>query len=307
MKPYIPDNRSSLRGMAIVALTAILGGLAIGGLLFLVSRFIYLIILFPVIAGALGGAILERAIKAGKMRIPIFAIICGLLMGIICYTSYNYYDYLKSRQDARVEIVDELSNPAYDIDPQDNKEEIADEIIDDGLMRKTGKPGFLGFLIINLQRGMTLKSTRSTSGGFTLTPLMTLIVWIAEMMIIGIAAAVFAKKQTEQPFCQTHNRWYNPTSHLGGFSLDGSNTTAIHQIRNGVFEQVGQLLVDNAPIPSTEIYAAKCPDCADSYDSLPWIEVSNTYLYRGKVQRKNVMQGLISQAQFLTLSRGKQA
>ena len=93
MKTYTPSNKICPQGLKWLILTTIIGGATIGGLTFLISQLIYLIIIFPVIMGILGGGLNALAIDKGKVRNPLVATGFGLLMGLSIYGSMNLGNY----------------------------------------------------------------------------------------------------------------------------------------------------------------------------------------------------------------------
>ncbi len=52
-------------------------------------------------AGGLGGAALQRAIRMGKMRHQVSAAACGVVMGLVIFGSNFGFAYLEFRNAAR--------------------------------------------------------------------------------------------------------------------------------------------------------------------------------------------------------------
>jgi hypothetical protein len=93
VKRYRPSGRIPFGGLIGLILATIIGSLVIGGLVFAVSHLIYLIVLFPIIMGALGGGLLSLVVKSAKVRSPIIAGLLGLVLGVGIIGVYRFAEY----------------------------------------------------------------------------------------------------------------------------------------------------------------------------------------------------------------------
>ena len=81
MRPYRPSNKAPLLGIMVLVIYTLVGAITLGAIVFGVSQIIYLIALFPLIIGAIGGAIVAAAVKRGKVRNSAVAILFAVLSG----------------------------------------------------------------------------------------------------------------------------------------------------------------------------------------------------------------------------------
>lgn len=203
--PVIVEERSKLPflGTLLLLVTAIAGGLAVGGLLYLSSLVVYIVLASVGLAGGLCAVLLMGVIKVGKVRDGVVVGFLGLMMGLLAYGTFRYMEYLAFRQDVRQMIYQE--EPAAD--PQ-----LVEAYIDDVLVQETGRPGLIGFWIYEAQQGLslTLRSRYSSPDRgipISLSPQLTVVYWIVEILITGGVAAVLAADAAGKPFCEETNRW----------------------------------------------------------------------------------------------------
>ena len=82
--PYKASGRYESSGVPLLIVAGIVSAILVGLLYFFVSQFINLILIFPLIAGALVGFGITFAVRAGKIRNPklvgTVAVLAGLLM-----------------------------------------------------------------------------------------------------------------------------------------------------------------------------------------------------------------------------------
>ena len=93
MRNYQPSNIAPSQGVAILAASSLVSGVAIGGATAFIGKFIYFIVLFPLAMGFATGSVLGFAVKKGKIRSPIAALGLGLLGGLVTYGSLMSVSY----------------------------------------------------------------------------------------------------------------------------------------------------------------------------------------------------------------------
>lgn len=203
--PVIVEERSKLPflGTILLLLTALAGGVAAGGLLYFSSLYAYVVIGSVGLAGGLCGLLMIGVIKVGKVRDGVVVAFLGLMMGLLAYSTFRYLEYLAFRQDVRQMIYQE--EPSADA-------QLVEAYIDDVLVQETGRPGLIGFWIYEAQQGLslTMRSRYSSSNSgipISLSPQLTVIYWIVEILITGGVAAVLAADAAGKPFCEETNRW----------------------------------------------------------------------------------------------------
>src|SRR3954464_1372887 len=95
MQKYRASNQMSFGGFILLLILAIISAAALGGVLFAVDNYLhfYLILIFPMFAGAIAGGLLARGVYTSKVRSPFVAGIIGLLCGVLMYGVYHFASY----------------------------------------------------------------------------------------------------------------------------------------------------------------------------------------------------------------------
>ncbi len=292
MKPYHPSGHIPFGGLVGVLLATMIGSLVIGGLVFAVSHLIYLVILFPFMMGALGGAILTLAVKRGKVRSPIFAGLFGLVIGVGIVGVNRFAEYeIDFHNQARDAILDEAGG---DI-PQDQVDEFIDAVLED----ETGSPGFIGYLKYSAQQGTTL--SRSTgSSELTLDETGTWVYWGIELLIVMGLSAGMAFKTARQPFNEEADDWY-PTGEWIG-SVDWKQRKEFYRLlkEGDTLSAFKMVTGTKLSAPRVDIQIQRIPVAPQSNMVL---NVKETRLNRKREVTADKMKGLLSPTEFSTLSR----
>jgi hypothetical protein len=295
MQPYQPANKAPLPGLLLLTLTALVGGVAIGGIVSFVSRLIYLIILFPIGMGFAGGAAVMVMVKRGKVRFPLVAAAFGALTALLLYGSLHYFDYLAFRSEAQTYLADQLRPDYGEIEPARLQ-----ELVDAVLVGEVGQPGFVGYILLEAREGVSIGEVgRDTS--VNLGPFFTWVYWLVELGIITFLAVTLPWKAASQPFCETHDRWYSLPRHLGSVGPAQSGNL-ITLLRSGNFTQAGESLQPSLPLPCVQVHIESCPDCATSDSRLRVEAVALDR--RGRRQTRQILKGMLSPFQRADLMRG---
>lgn len=289
MQPYQPGNQVPFTGMLLLGAAAILGGAAIGAAVHFAGKLIYLIILFPLLMGALAGFFLAQAVKLGKVRNPAIAILFAVLAAVMVYGSYWAAEYIGFRTDVRNYINEEYG-------PQDQAD--IDAFIDERLVEETSLPGFAGFFRLTAMEGVTLSRVGSSSGdGLNLGEIGSYIYYLIELMIILFAALGPARRAAMQPFCETCEVWYGREQFIGSFSLDQTDEVKA-LLENGQFTDLGGR-IGPLRLPGLSLFARVCETCrvAGTHLALKRITVNS----KGQKEIKVLKEGMISSSQLAAL------
>jgi hypothetical protein len=291
MKLYQPSNKVPGSGYTWLVLTALIGGLAIGGATFAVSRLIYLIVLFPLAMGFGGGFLQAYAVKMGRVRNPAIATGFGLLTGLAIYGTLNFGNYLAARQETAEEIKKSLSQSDL---------ATIDRIIDDNILNGQG---FWGFMKIRAQEGVSIGRVSSSSGSkVKLQNEWAWGYWVIELAAISGIAAFMAFAAANEPFCEESNEWYLPKTLIGSVSLSESGNF-LTLIQNDNFVKAGALIdpQNQSPVPNLAIHLQRSP--GSNINDL-MLEASRTSLdNKGNVSFKVAIQGMISPSQYAQLEQ----
>ncbi|MBZ0288170.1 MAG: hypothetical protein K8I30_11195 [Anaerolineae bacterium] len=246
--------RLPIAGLLLLIIGTLIGGVGVGLLLFLTSKFVYLIFASIILTGALAGAVLIAAVQVGKVRSGAAAIFFGIITGALLYGTYRYVEYLDVRQLFRDEI--------YAEDPKAASEDV-EALIDEFLESETGSSGFVGLVRLDAKEGMTISRVSSSSDmGTPLSTELTVGYWVLEILIaLGIPAGM-ALGATNRQFCEDTNRWfiYRRLGQVKQESMDAFMSA----IQQGDFRLAGSLLVEKGrtPMPYLMVEAGRCSDQA---------------------------------------------
>lgn len=238
MKRYRASNRVPFGGLLLLLIGAVFTAALLGGLLFAVSHLIYLIVLFPLIAGFIGGAIMAAIVRAGKVRSPVIAGFFGLLAGVGIIGIYNFAQYyIDFRNEARSAIVEDSGD---DITQQE-----IDEIIDFVLEDEVGDTGFIGYLKFSAREGTTISRG---SSDLTLDETATWIYWGAELVVVALIVAGLAFSAARQPFNEEAGEWY-PEARIMGSVPWNNRKDFLKMLKSGDTLQAMKLISLEAPKP----------------------------------------------------------
>lgn len=217
MKQFHPSNEAPFNGLLLLAAIGIIGGLILGGLMYAVSKLVYLVLFFPLIFGGIGGYLASFAIKKGKVRNPLLAVVMGAFIGILIYSVYNYAGFHFNKQDIyKVVMADPETAPAF-------KTLNSDQIMDVILAAETGSTGFIGYMKYQAKQGVSINDVvRPSKRGIELNETFTWLYFLLELLIFAATAGTVAYTAASEPFCDKCDTWYGKKSFVG--SVDGNNS-----------------------------------------------------------------------------------
>jgi hypothetical protein len=293
MREYRPSGLIPLTGIVLLAAAALIGGVGLGLIVHFVARQIYLIILFPIFLGLAAGFIVAVAAQAGKVRAPLIAGLFGVILVAILYGVYWYADYyLLFRGDLRDEIEQSFG-------------EITDEeyqqFEDTALDVETGSKGFVGYIKLTAQEGITLtRATSSSDSGLTLKDMIAYIYWAVEFLIMAYLGFIGAYRSGQQPFSEETGQWFGKPTYVGTLN-PVSIPALVEHLQQGQLEQAGALLSPIASQPpryDIVVYDTGAPG-ADVMLALQALTVN-----RSNVEAKDRQRWMLPQAEFERLKRG---
>lgn len=267
--PYRPEGGFNPVGAVLLLVASLLSGLMLGILAGLVARWLYIVLIFPVLIGGIVGAVGYGVIRLAKVRNTALGAVSGLLGGFFAMLSMHYLAYMNfeaqlSNIPAQVREAERklASMPPEEIQKQPFLDDQAKQAFSDPVHRA-------GFRVHNLwtfmhyraKLGVTLSRTSSVGrndSGMNLGYIGSWIYWSIEVLIVaGIALAV-QHHGAKQPFCRRCQNW-KEARNLG--VLPESDAAAL---------QEGNLLHFATPPPQqvqglVSVTVEVCPFCqADS-------------------------------------------
>lgn len=294
MKPYQPSLAVPPTGLLILLLAVLLGGAAIGALAALLSNLVYVIILFPIGMGWLGGKLVAGAVRMGKIRNPGVAIGAGILIALVIYAAMWATEFIKFKN-AQTAIV-------LNTNPQAGQIEV-DRQIDLILTSTTGQAGFVGFVLFEDQNGVAVIQIPGLGVAlFNLGATFTWVYWLIALLLIAWLAVEIGREPAYQPFCETCNRWHGQEQLLGTVGAKRSKEV-IDLIEGAQFLKLGEELQTNPSLPNVGVFLAQCgADCVDG-DAFLAVR-SQVRSSRGNATATDLVTGLITPAQTADVLQG---
>lgn len=244
----LPKEVMLLLGLCAALVLAVL----VGGIVHLVGRLIYLILLFPIGMGGIGFIINSVLIKQSKNRNLILGILCGLVIGLTIYGSYHFFDYLQFRSELVNEWMasDNVSDPVFIGEYE--------EYFDFLLQEETGQSGFFGYLVFTAQEGIEIGRAVGSGGGTNIGDVGTYIYYIIEIIIV-MGAAAAAGFLVGDNYCENCDKWYDEqlTAEL---PLD-TQDAAMAALESGNFSELMELLNPQDDVPYLKITTDSCASC----------------------------------------------
>ncbi|MBE2182872.1 MAG: hypothetical protein IAE89_05565 [Anaerolineae bacterium] len=263
MKEYSPSGRVSISGFILALIMIVIVGLILGIIAYLISKTIYLVPLSPLILAFLCGTFAALAVKWGKIRNSLVAILIGLLIGAISYGTYRTAEYV-GEMVAAAQIVAIKDVPGLISQVQGGQ-----RLLDSFLQEEIGQVGFLGFTEYLAQQGMTITRTSATtsSSGVELNREMLYGYWVLEILAILLIAALMARSSAHKPFCEDGNKWLKD----GDFQMIGAiNFEDVEPLKKallaGDFYTAGAILAVPPPSGGSLVRMVRCGGSTEQLD-----------------------------------------
>ena len=296
MQKYRASNRMSFGGFILLLVLAIISAAALGGILFAVDYYLhfYLVLLFPMFAGAIAGGLLVRGVYTAKVRSPLVAGIVGLLCGVLMFGVYHAASYYVGfKTDMRKIYVENAKREPTD-------EEFNTEL-DALLQEEVGATGIVGYLKEVAKEGLSITST-TPSSSTTPTELKDNLVWgywAVEILLAGLFAAFIAGRAAGEPFNEDAEEWYGPAVRFAA-ATGKSRKELVNAFKDGNFQQAGMLLTQqDIKYPRIDVNLRRSKDGGSSQDTFVQLMYSQR---RGRSSA--IKSGMISSSDFESLQRG---
>lgn len=296
MKPYHPSLVTPMRGLLMLILTVVIGGAIFGALVSLIANLVYLIILFPLVMGAIAGFLVTVAVRSGKIRNPGVAILGAVVAGLMIYGAMWATDYFQFRNTVKTEILKDSPKT----DPADSE-----ELIDLGLMMETGQSGFVGYVLYQDKQGVSIGRVTSSGKGVNLGAVGSWIYWGAEILIILWVSIVIGKKPASDPFCESCERWYGKEQIVGTLGASRSKEL-LALLEGGQFAKLGEELQSNPATPNLGVFMATCGKDCTAGEAFLAVR-TQTRDSKGNLTTKDLAKGMITAFQMQDLLRGIEA
>jgi len=297
MQKYRASNHVSFGGFILLLVLAIISAAALGGVLFAVDYYLhfYLVLLFPMVAGAIAGGLLTRGVYSAKVRSPFVAGLVGLICGVLMFGVYHFASYyIGFRTDFRNIYIEQTGETPSDAE--------LDKVLNSVMEEDVGDTGIVGYFKEMAKEGITITSTSSyasTSKGQTLKDNLAWGYWIVEVLLAGLFAAFIAGRAAGEPFNEDANEWYGPAMRFAT-ATGKSRKELMNALKDGNFQQAGMLLTtQDIKYPRLEINVRRSRDGGNSQDT--FLQV----MYSQRRGRSNAIKsGMVSASEFESIQRG---
>jgi len=302
VKPYRPDGGFSLGGALQLIGFLGLAGIILGAIASFVSRYFYLLLIFPLAIGFGVGYVGNLCIKRFKIRRPLTCGVAGFVAGGLAMLSMHYFNYRHFESSVVAEVGQEQFDTmraiarnadALRANPEAIPEEERADILEflgeldknEDFRRALLVDSVFSFIDYRAYQGVEISSGRGgkRDKGINLGYVGSYIYWVAEALVVAGLAFFTMKGEAAQPFCGACELWkvgepWGPLSHAGEIK------TALEE---GRVEQFGF-----DPTSSTHhavVTAFRCPECGDAGEIDIRIEGMTTNA-KGEVQRTQLLQ-----------------
>ena len=289
MRNYISANEFSFNGIVMLVLATIFAGIVLGLLLGFVGQFFFLVGIFPALVGIAGGYVLAQAIKKFKMPNKAVAILMGILMGVMIYGSYTYFDYLQFQNYIYEALMFSDNSIPIVFEDMDKASLMASFLYD-----TTGSTGFIGFWKFTADAGINIVPGGMGSG-FSLNPFWSTLYLITEFLLIVGFAIQGAWEQVNRSFCSRCREWYDKGKELALFEMEDENKV-INAIEHDRYDELKEIMpIEVIKIPCLILKAHSCLKC---HNETPLLELSRlTVGDKGERRYKRRFRGLITSSQ----------
>src|SRR3954466_8586098 len=100
-EPFRSDGGFSLSGLLILTLVVCSTGAIVGLAAGFISKWFFLVVLFPLGMGVVIGAIGAGGVKAAKVRLPIVCGTAGFLGGCVAVAAMHGFEYYQYEQELK--------------------------------------------------------------------------------------------------------------------------------------------------------------------------------------------------------------
>lgn len=287
MKQY--NARKVFSGIGFLFLS-ICGGIIAGLAFGVIGSFIYLIFVFPVIMGFIGGYVITESVKYTKTRNAYFVTVSSVLTVIVLYVAFHYMKYIVFGVITAFQAFGDFSDKSL---------EAGKIIAEYALKKETGHSGFIGYMLYKAQQGVSIGRIFRSSR-LNLGPIFTWVYWLIEAGLIGFITITTGKQILKKPFCEHCNSWYTGKKHIGGVPIN-KETEILNSIKQKDFARVGAILEENAESPSLELYLQSCQSCDKNNSSL---SITLVKFSNGRLVSKEVSETILKPAEKKLLMEG---
>lgn len=232
---YKPDGGFKISGLLFILLFSIPTVIVtsfIYNYLMKIIPFIYLNFIFCIGYGFIVAFAVSMGAKKGKIRNPIIALICGLIIGIFAeYAQWVTWFFANSDQELWVTSLSDIKD----------------------------------WITVLLEEHSITVSRRS-SGGIEIKGAFLAAVWAIEGLVIVLIPALFARHEiATTPYCETCEKWVGGKVEIPFISIFGPKEAIKWQLEKGEFYNfMNSPKCSPDSIEYLTLELIKCPSCSNS-------------------------------------------
>jgi hypothetical protein len=298
--PYRPDGGFRTSGLILLFTTLLIVGAVLGVAAFFISKFVYLIVLFPVLIGLALGFSGIWAVKQGNIRNPLIGGLAGLVGGIAAMMVIHvaeYEDFKTTLAKVRPETLAEIRSMS-----PDERQEIIDKELDSEkreelkvFIQAATINGFAQFMDFSAHEGVSISNHGSK--GINLGYTGTYIYWAVEAGIVAIITLLILREVTAKPFCVACKLWKKP---LLLTRFQGDINMATTSVNTGNAAAISRQ-PDSERGPIGILTAYYCPLCKDHGQTEIFLD-SETLDAKGRKQTRSLAKSSYPQGALPTLA-----
>lgn len=269
VKPYQPDNGSTLGAMFGMLLVLSISGMILGFVASFIGQYLYLILVFPLVIGMLQGAIGARMAQKLHVRGLMVGAVAGLIGGLLAMFMMHYFDYQRFKTEmGKAKVAPEVMALAKMSPEQSSR------LINSTEMDATDKEdlwqaikllrvqSMLDYMNLEAERGVQIKPGHGDTKGANLGYTGSWIYWILEALIVAAITLVVIKGQTTQPYCPRCHLWKTETL-LGRWNADPKPLR--QAVSSGDLTAIRAALVGNPQAGfNIHVSMATCDQCREN-------------------------------------------
>jgi|GEM_PF-1544202 len=267
-QPYRPETGLPIRGFLLLLLSTGLTGVLVGLLAGIIGQWLYVVILFPILMGAIVGHAGAWAVDRGRVRSPLLGGLVGILGGCAAVIALHGIEYCVFEYQLR-EVPPEVRQIARDFEklqpqfatlPPDVQFVIL-QLREDPEARETLAVHSLWTYIDRRAReGVELRDVgdNGAKAGLNLGYIGSYCYWSVDFLLIALIAAEMIRKAAARPFCSRCDEWKTETV-LPAFP--GSPLVICDAFESGDFRSIANHVASPGDAETFLATLFHCPRC----------------------------------------------
>ena len=259
MQPYVEQKYLPVKGLFLLAIGAIVSGVAIGIAAYFFSGVFYLHFVFPLLIGVFAIIPFKKIQDFSKIKGQKIVSIFGLLFGLLIAVSFYATPWLIDKKDGVAYLQEE-----YQIDKR-----TASLVYEDFVKQETGSSGLYGFMKFRAQMGesytnyLMINSVVINESSYTVRSYWAWIYWIIET-ILFCSPSVFLLGRGKDYFNKNTKEWYGNLQQIGSTPLKNKQSL-LDLLHSNDARGICELLEpeETTSHPALELYFAQTKNAQD--------------------------------------------